>query len=124
MGMTMTEKILAAHAGLDVVKPGQLIKATPDFCMAHDASGPIAMNYFKEAGFQSSKYPEKVMFVMDHFTPNKDVKSAQNCKCVREFALKNDINNYRRRTHSSRVFLVTADLHYCEITLGQTCNQI
>ena len=49
MGMTMTEKILAAHAGLDSVRPGQLIMAKPDLCMAHDASGPIAMDYYKEA---------------------------------------------------------------------------
>lgn len=85
MGMTMTEKILAAHAGLESVKPGQLIKAKPDLCMAHDASGPIAMNYFKDAGFDSAKYPEKVIFVMDHFTPAKDIKTAENCRQIKEF---------------------------------------
>ncbi len=86
MGMTMSEKILAAHAGLDSVRPGQLILAKPDLCMAHDASGPIAMNYFKEAGFSSCRYPEKVIFVMDHFTPNKDIKAAENCREMKAFA--------------------------------------
>ena len=86
MGMTMTEKILAAHAGLDSVRPGQLIMAKPDLCMAHDASGPIAMDYYKEAGFTNCKYPEKVIFVMDHFTPNKDIKAAENCRQMKEFA--------------------------------------
>ena len=86
MGMTMTEKILAAHAGLDFVKAGQLIMAEPDLCMAHDASGPIAMSYFKDAGFKTAKYPEKVMLVMDHFTPAKDIKAANNCVEMKAFA--------------------------------------
>ena len=93
MGMTMTQKILAAHAGLDTVEAGQLIEAKLDIVMANDITGPMALPIIRQ---MSDKVfdKDKVVFVPDHFTPNKDIKSAENCKCVREFACRHDITNY------------------------------
>lgn len=85
MGMTMTQKILAAHAGMESVVAGQLIEANLDIVMANDITGPMALPIFKEMA--TSVYDrEKVVFVPDHFTPNKDIKSAENAKAIREFA--------------------------------------
>ena len=85
MGMTMTQKILAAHAGLDHVEAGQLIEAKLDVVMANDITGPMALPIFRQmAGKVFDK--DKVVLVPDHFTPNKDIKSAENSKAIREFA--------------------------------------
>ena len=86
MGMTMTQKILAAHAGLETVTAGQLINAKLDLVMGNDITTPVAINEFRKAGFEKVFDPEKVCFVMDHFVPNKDIKSAENAKQCREFA--------------------------------------
>ncbi len=85
MGMTMTQKILAAHAGLDQVEAGQLIEAKLDVVMANDITGPMALPIFKEMADKVYD-KDKVVLVPDHFTPNKDIKSAENSKAIREFA--------------------------------------
>lgn len=86
MGMTMTQKILAAHAGLDYVKAGQLIEAKLDMVLGNDVTAPVAINEMKKFGTDRIFDPTKISLVMDHFTPNKDIKSAEHCKQVREFA--------------------------------------
>lgn len=94
MGMTMSQKILAAHAGLSEVKAGQLIEAKLDMVLGNDVTSPVAINVFEDCKADSVFDNEKIAMVMDHFTPNKDIKSAQNCKQVREFAGKYEIKNY------------------------------
>ena len=76
MGMTMTQKILAAHAGLEKVVAGQLINAKLDMVLANDITGPVSINEFENAGFDKVFDKSKISLVMDHFTPNKDIKSA------------------------------------------------
>ena len=94
MGMTMTQKILAAHAGLDQVKAGQLIRAKLDEVLGNDITTPVAINEFNKAGFTSVFDRTRVHIVLDHFVPNKDIKSAQQSKQCREFANKYDILNF------------------------------
>ena len=94
MGMTMTQKILAAHAGLDSVVPGQLIEANIDLALANDITGPVAIRELKKADMDKVFDRTKVALVMDHFAPNKDIKSAEQCKECREFARKHDIANF------------------------------
>lgn len=93
MGMTMTQKILAAHAGLDSVVAGQLIEAKLDVVMANDITGPMALPIFREMAKQVFDR-EKVVLVPDHFTPNKDIKSAENSKAIREFAKEQGLTWY------------------------------
>ena len=92
--MTMSQKILAAHAGLPEVHAGQLIEADLDLVLGNDITSPVAINelhkFTKEGVFDK----DKIALVPDHFVPNKDIKSVENCKCVREFAIKNKITNY------------------------------
>ncbi len=94
MAMTMTQKILAAHAGLDSVKAGQLIEAKLDLVLGNDITSPVAIKEF--ARFNCGKVfdRDKIALVPDHFTPNKDIKAAEQCKMIREFACKMDITNY------------------------------
>ena len=94
MGMTMSQKILASHAKLDEVKAGQLINAKLDLVLANDITGPVAINEFKKAGAKSVADGKKIALVMDHFAPNKDIKSAQQCKVCREFAAEQNIENF------------------------------
>ncbi len=94
MGMTMTQKILAAHAGLPEVKAGQLIRANLDMVLGNDITSPVAINEFDRCGACSVFDRSKIALVMDHFTPNKDIKAAQQCKQVRTFARKYDIEHY------------------------------
>lgn len=94
MGMTMTQKILAAHAGLDSVVAGQLIEAKLDMVLGNDVTSPVAINEMNKFGKTSVFDKTRISLVMDHFTPNKDIQSAENCKQVREFAKKNDILHY------------------------------
>ena len=93
MGMTMTQKILAAHAGLDTVEAGQLIEAKLDIVMANDITGPMALPIIRQ---MSDKVfdKDKVVFVPDHFTPNKDIKSAENSKAIREYAKEQGLKWY------------------------------
>ena len=94
MGMTMTQKILADHAGLDRVVAGQLVNAKLDMVLANDITGPVSINEFKKAGFEDVFHKSKVSLVMDHFTPNKDIKSAEQCKQCRTFARQFDLENF------------------------------
>ncbi|HPU58316.1 MAG TPA: aconitase/3-isopropylmalate dehydratase large subunit family protein, partial [Candidatus Avimonas sp.] len=94
MGMTMTQKILAAHAGLPEVKAGQLIVAKLDLCLGNDITVPVAVNEFERCGACKVFDKSRIALVMDHFTPNKDIKAAEQVKRVREFANKFDIDNY------------------------------
>lgn len=94
MGMTMTQKILAAHAGLEQVEAGQLIEARLDMVLGNDVTSPVAINEMNKSGKTSVFDKTKISLVMDHFTPNKDILSAENCKQVREFAGKNGITHY------------------------------
>lgn len=94
MGMTMTQKILAAHAGLKEVKAGQLIEADLDLVLGNDITSPVAINEMKKMDEKSVFDKDKIALVMDHFIPNKDIKSAENCKCCRDFACKHEITNY------------------------------
>lgn len=94
MGMTMTQKILAAAAGLDKVEAGQLIEANLDLVLGNDITSPVAIHEMDKMTVNTVFDKDKVALVMDHFIPNKDIKSAQHCKCVREFACKHDITNY------------------------------
>ena len=94
MGMTMTQKILARHAGLDQVVPGQLVEAKLDLVLGNDITAPVAITEFRKAGLTQVFDKDKIALVMDHFIPNKDIKSAENCKCCREFACRHEITNY------------------------------
>ena len=98
MGMTMTQKILAKHAGLQSVKEGQLIKAKLDMVLGNDITSPVAINEFKgrfSKGFD--KY--KVSLVMDHFVPAKDIKAAKQCQISRNFADEMNIENFLMLGH-------------------------
>ena len=94
MGMTMTQKILAAHAGLGEVAPGQLIEANLDLTLANDVTAPMAIRIMRERGLDRVFDRERVCLVLDHFTPNKDIKSAEQCKLCREFARAHDLENF------------------------------
>ena len=94
MGMTMTQKILAAHAGLDCVEAGQLIEADLDLVLGNDITSPVAIKEMSKMNVDGVFDKNKIALVPDHFVPNKDIKSAEHCKCVREFARKNEITNY------------------------------
>ena len=94
MGMTMTQKILAAHAGLESVKAGDLIEADLDLVLGNDITSPVAINEMAKMNVDGVFNKDKIALVMDHFIPNKDIKSAEHCKCVRNFACKHEITNY------------------------------
>ena len=94
MGMTMTQKILAAHAGLPSVCAGQLIEADLDLVLGNDITSPVAIHEMDKMKVDGVFDKDKIALVLDHFVPNKDIKSAQHCKCVREFAYRHDITNY------------------------------
>ena len=94
MAMTMTQKILAAKAGLKEVVPGQLITASLDVVLGNDITSPVAIREFKKAGIKKVFDKDKICLVMDHFVPNKDIKSAQQCKCCREFAAEESLSNF------------------------------
>ncbi|MBQ7588843.1 MAG: 3-isopropylmalate dehydratase large subunit [Lachnospiraceae bacterium] len=92
--MTMTQKILADHAGLPYVEAGQLIEANLDLVLGNDITSPVAITEMGKMSRQEVFDKDKIALVMDHFVPNKDIKSAENCKCVRDFACKHEISNY------------------------------
>lgn len=94
MGMTMTQKILAAHAGLESVEVGQLIEAKLDMVLGNDITSPVAINEFEKCGASAVFDKEKIALVLDHFTPNKDIKAAEQCRQVRDFADKYQITNF------------------------------
>lgn len=92
--MTITEKILADHAGVESVKPGDLITAKVDITLANDITGPVAINEFRKTGATKVFDNQRVVFVPDHFVPNKDIKSAEQAKMIREFAREQELKNY------------------------------
>jgi len=94
MGMTITEKILAAHSGKDHVEPGEIIACSIDLALANDITAPLSLEEFEKVGASKVFDPAKVVFVLDHFTPNKDILSAENCKKIREFSIKYGIVNF------------------------------
>ena len=94
MGMTMTQKILSSHAGLPEVEAGQLIEADLDLVLGNDITTPVAISVMDGIDKDQVFDREKIALVMDHFIPNKDIKSAENCKTCRDFARKHDIKNY------------------------------
>ncbi len=94
MGMTMTQKILAAHAGLDKVEAGQLISAKLDIVLGNDITTPVAINEFKKAGFEEVFDKDKIAVVLDHFVPNKDIKAAEQSKQCREFSCEHCISHF------------------------------
>jgi 3-isopropylmalate/(R)-2-methylmalate dehydratase large subunit len=94
VGNTITEKILLAHTNLKKISAGQLINAKVDIALGNDVTAPIAINEFKKAGGKKVFNKNKIALVLDHFTPNKDINSAQQCKAVREFALKQKITHF------------------------------
>jgi len=94
MGMTITEKIIAAHSGLEEVSAGQFVYADVDICLGNDITAPIAIEQFEKLGMAKVFFSDIIVLVPDHFTPNKDIKSAQNSKLLRDFAQKHQIKNY------------------------------
>ncbi len=92
--MTIAEKILAAHAGLDFIKPGQLVDVPVDMTLGNDITAPISIKIFRDTGVKSVFDREKIALVADHFTPNKDIKSAEQVRMLREFAKEQDILHY------------------------------
>lgn len=94
MGMTMSQKILAEHSGLTSVKAGDIIMARLDMVLGNDITAPVAVKEYAKMGCPSVFDREKIALVMDHFTPNKDIKAAEQCKIVREFARENGIVNF------------------------------
>ena len=122
MGITITQKILAAHAGLESVTAGQLIEAKLDIVMANDITGPMALPILKQMADQVFD-KEKVVFVPDHFTPNKDIKSAENSKAIREFAKEQGLKWYFEQGKSGvehailpEAGVVTAgECHWCRL---------
>lgn len=94
MGMTMTQKILAAHAGLDTVQAGQLILANLDLVLGNDITSPVAIKEFSKLNKDGVFDKDKVTMVMDHFAPNKDIKAAEQCKMCRDFCGENNVTNF------------------------------
>lgn len=94
MGMTMTQKILAAHAGLERVVPGQLTRAKLDIVLGNDITTPVAVNEFKKAGFDKVFDKDRIAIVLDHFVPNKDIKAAEQSKTCREFACSHCVSHF------------------------------
>ncbi len=94
MGMTLTEKILAAHTGRDRVRPGDLVEARVDFCFANDITAPLAIREFEKIGVTTVFDRDRVGLVPDHYAPNKDIASAEQCKLMREFARAHRISHY------------------------------
>ena len=94
MGMTITEKIIAAHAGVDAVRPGEFVYADVDIALSNDITAPISIEELEKAGIDNVFDPEKIALVPDHSTPNKDIKSAELCKTMRTFARKHNISHY------------------------------
>ena len=94
MAMTMTQKILAAHAGLESVMAGLLIEAILDLVLGNDITSPVAVKEFEKFGVKKVFNKEKIAIVPDHFTPNKDIKAAEQCKFTRQFVLSKNIKNY------------------------------
>ena len=135
MGMTMSQKILAKHAGLESVTAGQLIEANVDLTLANDITGPVAIREMEKAGFDKVFDNTKIALVMDHFAPNKDIKSAEQCLECREFSKKYNIVNFfdvgamgiehallpEKGLTAPGELIIGADSHTC--TYADNCNK-
>jgi 3-isopropylmalate/(R)-2-methylmalate dehydratase large subunit len=94
MGMTMAEKIISAHAGTEEVHPGQFVEVAADIVLSNDITAPIAIREFEKLGVDHVFDRERVIMVPDHFTPNKDIESAEQCLAMREFVRRHKLSNY------------------------------
>ncbi len=92
--MTIAEKIIAAHAGMETVRTGEIVRVTVDVALANDITAPIAIQEFRKADRPALAHPDRVVFVLDHFTPTKDIASANQCKFVRDFALEHGMKHF------------------------------
>jgi len=94
MGMTIAEKILAAHCGREEIRPGEIVMACLDLALGNDVTAPLAIEEFKRSGARKVFDPNRIVLVCDHFTPNKDIRSAQQCQAIRNFAREEGIDNF------------------------------
>ena len=94
MGMTITEKILASHAGLPKVEPGDLVECRVDMLFANDITAPLAIQQFERIGVDRVFDPDRVAFVLDHYSPSKDIASAEQCRITREFVRKHGLPHF------------------------------
>lgn len=128
MGMTLTEKILAAHAGVDRVRPGDLVEARVDFCFANDITAPLTIREFEKIGVATVFDRERVGMVPDHYAPNKDIASAEQCKVMREFVRKHDLPHYYEIGRAGIAHVLLAEEGFVlpgEVFVGadsHTCN--
>src|SRR2546429_3066070 len=128
MAMTMTEKILAAHAGRPEVRPGELIDCTVDFLFANDITAPLAIKEFEKMGVGQVFDPDRLAFVFDHYVPNKDIASAQQCKITRDFVAAHHLPHFYDVGRSGIAHVLLAELGYVvpgDVFVGadsHTCN--
>lgn len=128
MGMTLTEKILAAHSGQREVRPGDLIDCHVDFLFANDITAPMAIKEFEKMGVENVFDPDRVAFVFDHYVPNKDIASAQQCKITREFVSAHHLPHFYDIGRSGIAHVLLAELGFVvpgEVFIGadsHTCN--
>ena len=128
MGMTMTEKILAFHAGRPEVRPGDLIDCTVDFLFANDITAPLAIKEFEKMGVGQVFDPDRLAFVFDHYVPNKDIASAQQCKITRDFVAAHHLPHFYDVGRSGIAHVLLAELGYVvpgDVFVGadsHTCN--
>ncbi len=128
MGMTITEKILAAHSGQREVRPGDLIDCHADFLFANDITAPLAIKEFEKMGVENVFDPDRVAFVFDHYVPNKDIASAQQCKVTREFVSAHHLPHFYDIGRSGIAHVLLAELGFVapgEVFIGadsHTCN--
>src|SRR3989475_11521109 len=128
MAMTMTEKILAAHAGRPEVHPGELIDCTVDFLFANDITAPLAIKEFEKMGVGQVFDPDRLAFVFDHYVPNKDIASAQQCKITRDFVAAHHLPHFYDVGRSGIAHVLLAELGYVvpgDVFVGadsHTCN--
>ncbi len=128
MGMTLTEKILAAHSGQGEVRPGDLIDCHVDFLFANDITAPMAIKEFEKMGVENVFDPDRVAFVFDHYVPNKDIASAQQCKITREFVSAHHLPHFYDIGRSGIAHVLLAELGFVapgEVFVGadsHTCN--
>ncbi|MDQ7821086.1 MAG: 3-isopropylmalate dehydratase large subunit [Armatimonadota bacterium] len=128
MGMTITEKILAAHVGAPSVRPGDLIDCPVDFAFANDITAPLAIQEFQKMGVDRVFDPDRVAFVLDHYVPNKDIASAQQCKVTREFVASHGLPHFFDVGRAGIAHVLLAELGYVvpgDVFIGadsHTCN--
>ena len=137
MAMTITEKILAAHAGREEVRPGEIVRVNVDLALANDITAPLAIGEFEKAGAKEVFDRDKVVLVPDHFAPNKDIMSAEQCKRMRDFARDQKITHYyevgrmgvehallpEEGLDRPGMIIIGADSHTCNQQVGSPCTE-